>query len=98
LQIINNADWLKMMTLNDFLRLVGKDFNIGYLLNKENTAAQIDIGLSYTKFSYTLLQAFDFHHLYKNYDCTVQFKLVEVTNWETLLLEQIFVNKLEMII
>jgi tyrosyl-tRNA synthetase len=68
-QIIDNADWLKM-TLIDFLCLVGKGFNISYLLNKENTASQIDIGLPYTEFSYTLLQAFDFYQLYKNYDCT----------------------------
>lgn len=52
--------------------MVGKDFNISYLLNKENIALQIDIGLSYTEFSYTLLQAFDFYQLYKNYDCTVE--------------------------
>jgi tyrosyl-tRNA synthetase len=54
------------------LCLVGKDFDISYLLNKENTAPRIDIGLPYTEFSYTLLQAFDFYQLYKNYDCTVQ--------------------------
>ena len=55
-----------------FLRLVGKVFNISYLLNKETIASRTDIGLSYTEFSYTLLQAFDFYQLYKNYDCTVQ--------------------------
>ncbi|WP_425379814.1 tyrosine--tRNA ligase [Spiroplasma endosymbiont of Stenodema calcarata] len=71
-RMVNNADWLQTMTLIDFLRNVGKDFNISYLLAKENIATRIDVGLSYTEFAYTLLQAYDFYQLYINYDCAVQ--------------------------
>nr|WP_283271981.1 tyrosine--tRNA ligase [Spiroplasma sp. SV19] len=72
IRMVNNADWLQKMTLIDFLRNVGKDFNISYLLAKENIATRIDVGLSYTEFAYTLLQAYDFYQLYINYDCAVQ--------------------------
>ncbi|WP_368486738.1 tyrosine--tRNA ligase [Spiroplasma sp. DGKH1] len=71
-QIVNNGEWLNNISLIDFLRDVGKDFNISYLLNKENIASRIESGLSYTEFSYTLLQAYDFYQLYEKYDCTVQ--------------------------
>ncbi|AHF58207.1 tyrosine--tRNA ligase [Spiroplasma eriocheiris] len=71
-QIVNNGEWLNKISLIDFLRDVGKDFNISYLLNKENIASRIESGLSYTEFSYTLLQAYDFYRLYEKYDCTVQ--------------------------
>jgi hypothetical protein len=79
--------------------LDGKDCNISYLLNKENIASRIDIGLSYAEFSYKLL--YYKHLIFINYIkiMVVQFKLAEVINGETLLLERIiFINKLEMII
>ncbi|WP_422396870.1 tyrosine--tRNA ligase [Spiroplasma endosymbiont of Polydrusus cervinus] len=72
IKMVNNAEWLQKMTLIDFLRNVGKDFNISYLLAKENIATRIEVGLSYTEFAYTLLQAYDFYQLYLNYDCAVQ--------------------------
>ncbi|WP_374695919.1 tyrosine--tRNA ligase [Spiroplasma endosymbiont of Polydrusus formosus] len=72
IKIVNNAEWLQKMTLIDFLRNVGKDFNISYLLAKENIATRIKVGLSYMEFAYTLLQAYDFYQLYLNYDCAVQ--------------------------
>ncbi|AHI54095.1 tyrosyl-tRNA synthetase [Spiroplasma sabaudiense Ar-1343] len=68
----NNASWLSNMTLIQFLRDVGKSFNLSYLLAKESIATRIETGLSVTEFSYTMLQAFDFFHLYKNNDCHVQ--------------------------
>ncbi|ASZ09354.1 tyrosine--tRNA ligase [Mesoplasma chauliocola] len=68
----NNADWLGKMSLIDFLRDVGKDFNISYLLNKESIATRISTGLSVTEFSYTMLQAYDFYNLYINHNCKVQ--------------------------
>lgn len=68
----NNANWLGKISMIDFLRNVGKDFNISYLLNKESIAKRISTGLSFTEFSYTMLQAYDFYHLYKNNDCKVQ--------------------------
>lgn len=69
---VNNADWLKSISLIDFLRDVGKHFNISYLLAKESIATRIQTGLSVTEFSYTMLQAYDFYHLYTNNNCTVQ--------------------------
>ncbi|AGM25437.1 tyrosine--tRNA ligase [Spiroplasma chrysopicola] len=71
-KIVNNADWLEKLSLINFLRDVGKDFNISYLLNKENISSRLENGLSFTEFSYTLLQAYDFYQLYVNYDCVVQ--------------------------
>lgn len=71
-KMVNNTEWLQKMTLIDFLRNVGKDFNISYLLAKENIATRIEVGLSYTEFAYTLLQSYDFYQLYINYDCAVQ--------------------------
>ncbi|WP_027063031.1 tyrosine--tRNA ligase [Mesoplasma seiffertii] len=71
-QFANNADWLNNMTLIDFLRDVGKDFTLSYLLAKESIATRIQTGLSITEFSYTMLQAYDFWHLYSNMDCKVQ--------------------------
>ncbi|ATZ21828.1 tyrosine--tRNA ligase [Mesoplasma tabanidae] len=68
----NNADWLGKMSLIDFLRDVGKDFNISYLLNKDSIATRISTGLSVTEFSYTMLQAYDFYNLYTNHNCKVQ--------------------------
>ncbi|AHF61419.1 hypothetical protein P344_06230 [Spiroplasma mirum ATCC 29335] len=71
-KIVNNGEWLNNISLIDFLRDMGKEFNISYLLNKESITSRIESGLSYTEFSYTLLQAYDFYQLYKKYDCTVQ--------------------------
>lgn len=72
IKIINNKKWLKKIKLIDFLRLIGKDFNISYLLHKNNIISRINTGLSYTEFSYILLQVYDFYQLYQNYNCTVQ--------------------------
>jgi len=60
------------MTLIEFLRDVGKHFNLSYLLAKESIATRIQTGLSVTEFSYTMLQAYDFYHLYANNECAVQ--------------------------
>jgi tyrosyl-tRNA synthetase len=60
------------MSLIDFLRFVGKDFNLAYLLAKDNIASRIEKGLSITEFAYTMLQAYDFYELYENYNCRVQ--------------------------
>jgi tyrosyl-tRNA synthetase len=60
------------MTLIDFLRDVGKDFTLGYLLAKDSIQRRIGTGLSVTEFSYTMLQAYDFYRLYEDHDCRVQ--------------------------
>ncbi|WP_434337636.1 tyrosine--tRNA ligase [Mycoplasma capricolum] len=69
---VNNRDWLEDISLIDFLRDIGKHFNLSYLLAKESIATRIQTGLSVTEFCYTMLQAFDFYYLYKNNDCSVQ--------------------------
>ena len=72
---VNNLDWLGEITMVDFLRDVGKHFSINALLNKESVRRRVEneeTGLSYTEFSYALLQAYDFVELNQRYGCTVQ--------------------------
>ncbi|WP_338971608.1 tyrosine--tRNA ligase [Spiroplasma endosymbiont of Panorpa germanica] len=68
----DNAKWLKSMSLIEFLRDVGKSFNLSYLLAKESVSSRVETGLSVTEFSYTMLQAYDFFHLYTNNDCYLE--------------------------
>ncbi|AUM62941.1 tyrosyl-tRNA synthetase [Spiroplasma monobiae MQ-1] len=72
INVINNNDWLGKMSLIDFLREIGKDFNLAYLLAKENIASRIEKGLSITEFSYTMLQGYDFFRLYEDQKCWMQ--------------------------
>lgn len=68
----NNNNWLGRMSLLDFLRQYGKLFNVAYMLQKDTIKKRLDSGLSYTEFSYTILQAMDFLNLYEKYDCRIQ--------------------------
>ncbi|MCC6547188.1 tyrosine--tRNA ligase [Candidatus Sumerlaeota bacterium] len=72
--MVDNADWLASFGFLDFLRDVGKYFRIGDMLAKDSVKRRLasENGLSFTEFSYMLLQAYDFLHLYRNYDCRVQ--------------------------
>jgi len=70
--VLNNADWLVKQTLVDFLRDVGKHFSVNIMLQKESVKARLDTGISYTEFSYMLLQAYDFLHLFRDRRCTIQ--------------------------
>ncbi|MDN6725329.1 MAG: tyrosine--tRNA ligase, partial [Tetragenococcus halophilus] len=70
--VANNYDWLGEMTLIDFLRDIGKNFTINYMMNKESVKRRIDSGISYTEFAYQLLQAYDFLKLYQKYSCLLQ--------------------------
>lgn len=71
-EFVNNADWLVAERLIDFLRDVGKHFSVNVMLQKESVHARIETGISYTEFSYMLLQAYDFLHLYRAKHCTIQ--------------------------
>ncbi|MFS0574839.1 tyrosine--tRNA ligase [Sporosarcina sp. 179-K 3D1 HS] len=71
-QLVNNNDWIGSMTLIEFLRDFGKLLSVNYMLAKDNVASRLEQGISYTEFSYMLIQAADFNHLYKNYGCRVQ--------------------------
>jgi len=73
-RIVNNADWLVPMDLMRFLRDVGKYFTVNYMLAKESVRRRLEQedGISYTEFSYLLLQAYDFLMLYDRHGCTMQ--------------------------
>lgn len=70
--IISNQDWLANMTMIEFLRDYGKYFSINYMLDKEIVASRLDSGISYTEFSYSIIQAIDFLTLYRNENCSIQ--------------------------
>ncbi len=70
--MVNNYDWYKNMNLLDFLRDVGKHLTINYMSAKESVKKRIDSGLSFTEFSYQLIQGYDFYYLWKNYNCKIQ--------------------------
>src|SRR5438105_11669092 len=70
--VMNNADWLVEQPLVAFLRDVGKHFSVNVMMQKESVKARLDAGISYTEFSYMLLQAYDFLHLYRKERCTIQ--------------------------
>ncbi len=71
-RMANNADWLTTIPLTDFLRDVGKHFTVGYMTAKESVKSRVESGLSFTEFSYMLLQAYDFLHLHQTEGATVQ--------------------------
>jgi len=73
-RIVNNADWLSKIDLMSFLRDVGKHFTVNYMLAKESVRRRIEgeDGISFTEFSYLLLQAYDFVELFDRYGCTLQ--------------------------
>ena len=73
--LLNNADWLESLNLIEFLRDVGKHFSVNAMLQRDFIKDRIknaEEGISYTEFSYALLQAYDFLHLHKEYGCDVQ--------------------------
>ncbi len=74
LTLVNNADWLTTLNLMEFLRDTGKHFTVNNLIKKDAISARLESadGISFTEFSYPLLQAYDFWHLHKTYACDVQ--------------------------
>ena len=71
-EMVNNLDWTKDITVIDFLRDYGKYFNVNYMINKETVKRRLESGISYTEFSYMILQSLDFLHLYEEKNCTLQ--------------------------
>lgn len=73
-QIVNNLDWTQAMSAIDFLRDLGKNFRMGTMLNKDIVARRLasDEGISYTEFSYQVLQANDYLELFRRYNCTLE--------------------------
>ncbi len=72
--LVNNADWLLSLNLVDFLRDIGKHFTVNYMISKDSVKLRLDRedGISFTEFSYMLLQSYDFLHLFDHYHCTLQ--------------------------
>lgn len=74
--IVNNYDWMKDFTFLDFIRNVGKHITVNYMMAKDSVKSRISgdsaEGLSFTEFTYQLIQGYDFLHLYRNLDCTLQ--------------------------
>ncbi len=71
-EVVNNYDWSKDISFIDYLRDYGKYFNLNYMLNKETVKSRLDVGITYTEFSYMIMQALDFLWLYENKGCTLQ--------------------------
>ncbi|NNG19481.1 tyrosine--tRNA ligase [Naumannella sp. ID2617S] len=71
-RFVNNYDWTAELSTLDFLRDVGKHFSINRMLDRDVVARRLDSGISYTEFSYVLLQSLDYHELYKRHGCTLQ--------------------------
>jgi len=70
--IVNNFDWIGKLDVISFLRDVGKNFGINYMLAKDSVQTRIETGISFTEFSYMILQSYDFLNLYQNNDCKLQ--------------------------
>ncbi len=70
---VNNYDWIGKIDMISFLRDYGKHFSINYMIAKDTVQKRLEVGISYTEFSYMLIQAIDFLHLYRTFDCKLQF-------------------------
>jgi tyrosyl-tRNA synthetase len=70
--MVNNADWLVNLNYIEFLRDVGRHFSVNRMLAAESYKIRLETGLSFIEFNYMLLQAYDYWHLFKNYDCRLQ--------------------------
>ncbi|MEP6685075.1 MAG: tyrosine--tRNA ligase [Parafilimonas sp.] len=72
--MVNNYDWFKEMSFLDFIRDVGKHITVNYMMAKDSVKKRIEgeTGISFTEFTYQLIQGYDFYYLYKNYNCKLQ--------------------------
>ena len=71
-EVVNNYDWTKDINVIDFLRDYGKYFNVNYMLAKDKVKSRLESGITYAEFSYMILQALDFMHLYETRNCVLQ--------------------------
>lgn len=91
--IVNNHDWLSKISLLDFLRDYGKLFNINTMLNKEVVASRLEAGISFTEFTYQILQSVDFLHLYRHHD--VQLEIGGSDQWGNITAGIDLIHKIE---
>lgn len=73
-ELVNNYDWMSQFSFLDFIRDVGKHITVNYMMSKDSVKRRLEDGngLSFTEFSYQLIQGYDFYHLWKNNNCTIQ--------------------------
>lgn len=71
-QIVNNYDWFKEFSFLEFIRDVGKHISVNYMLAKDSVKNRLENGMSFTEFSYQLIQGYDFYYLWKNHNCQIQ--------------------------
>ena len=71
-EVVNNYDWFKDFKFLDFIRDVGKHITVNYMMSKDSVKKRLDSGMSFTEFSYQLVQGYDFYWLYKNKNCKLQ--------------------------
>lgn len=70
--IVNNYDWFKEFGFLEFIRDVGKHMSVNYMMAKDSVKNRLETGMSFTEFSYQLIQGYDFYHLWKNHNCKIQ--------------------------
>lgn len=92
-RVVNNYDWLSELSLLDFLRDYGKHFNINTMLAKDIVASRLETGISFTEFTYQILQSIDFHYLYKNLD--VQLQVGGADQWGNITAGLDFIRRME---
>lgn len=71
-KVVNNIEWFKDMTFLDFIRDVGKHITVNYMMSKDSVKNRLESGMSFTEFTYQLVQGYDFYHLWKEENCMVQ--------------------------
>jgi len=71
-EIVNNYDWFRGFSFLDFLREVGKHITVNYMMAKDSVKKRLETGISFTEFSYQLIQGYDYYHLYKEKNCRLQ--------------------------
>jgi tyrosyl-tRNA synthetase len=71
-EIVNNYDWFREFTFLDFLRDVGKHLTVNYMMTKDSVKKRLETGISFTEFSYQLVQGYDYYHLYRHKNCKLQ--------------------------
>jgi tyrosyl-tRNA synthetase len=71
-EIVNNFDWFKEFSFLEFLRDVGKHITVNYMMSKDSVKKRLETGISFTEFSYQLIQGYDFYYLYKHKNCRLQ--------------------------
>jgi tyrosyl-tRNA synthetase len=70
--LLNNADWVRPLGVLEFLRDIGKHFSVNAMMARDSVKLRMESGISFTEFSYSLLQAYDFLHLHETHDCVLQ--------------------------